>query len=595
MSAKNNLIHKSLISYRAHIDEAVKDLHELSIRIGNDELSRTVSDLRNRIHDPFMFVIVGEVKAGKSSFINALLETDKEVTKVAPQPMTDTIQQIVYGDEHEEITINPMLKKITVPVEILKEIAIVDTPGTNTIIEHHQEITESFIPASDLIVFVFEAKNPYRQSSWDFFNYINEEWRKKVIFVLQQKDLMDQEDLLVNTQGLRDYAEKKGIHSPQVFAVSAKQELAGKKEESGFFAVRQYIKENITGGKAPVMKLQNSVSTSIRILQNIDEGLTTRQKQWEADTAFREDIKETLDHQETQSKKQVDLLVENILAGYDRITKQKEQELQQGLGFFALVRRSFASIFSKKASAQQWLEDLAKELEEELNTEIKQKLNDGIDDLADSVQQMAKMIDLKIRNSETILSADHEIFSDIAERRHTIIRDLRDTFDDFIKRSESFTDEELFPDNRSLATNIATGSGLAVVGLLLAAVVQGSVFDITGGVLTTIGLLFAGIGTSGKRRRVVNRFREEISEGRERISTEVSSQLKNYITRLKGKIDTNFFRFDQMLIKEREEIDRLRTAHRRVDQIFAELSDDLKGMLKEPPAETAPTPQDEEE
>ena len=166
MSVKTNLIQKSLLSHRAHVDEAVKDLHELTIRIGNEDLSKTVSDLRNRIHDPFMFVIVGEVKAGKSSFINALLEADREVTKVAPQPMTDTIQQIVYGPEYEEITINPFLKKITVPVDILKEIAIVDTPGTNTIIDNHQHITEQFIPASDLIVFVFEAKNPYRQSSW---------------------------------------------------------------------------------------------------------------------------------------------------------------------------------------------------------------------------------------------------------------------------------------------------------------------------------------------------------------------------------------------------------------------------------------------
>jgi len=587
MSAKNNLIHKSLISYRSHIDEAVKDLHELSIRIGNDDLSKTVSDLRNRIHDPFMFVIVGEVKAGKSSFINALLETEQEVTKVAPQPMTDTIQQIVYGDKYEEISINPMLKKITVPVEILKEVAIVDTPGTNTIIEHHQQITESFIPASDLIVFVFEAKNPYRQSSWDFFNYINEEWRKKVIFVLQQKDLIDDDDLNINLNGLSEYAEKKGIPSPQVFAVSAKEELAGKKDESGFLAVRQYIKENITGGKAPVMKLQNSVNTSLRILENIAAGLDTRQKQWEADTAFREDIKDTLDHQEKQSKKQVDQLVENILAGYDRITQKKEEEVQQGLGIFALIRRSFASIFTKKASAQQWLEDLAKELEQELNTEIKHKLNDGIDDLADSVQQMAKLIELKIENSTTILSVEHEIFSDIAERRHNIIRDLRETFDDFIKRSESFTDEELFPDNRSLGTNIATGSGLAVVGLLLAAVVQGSVFDITGGVLTTIGLLFAGIGTSGKRRKVVNRFREEIQDGRERISDEVSSQLKGYITRLKGKIDTNFFRFDQMLIKESEQIDRLRKEHHKVNEDFIELSQNLEGMLIDPP--TQPT------
>jgi ribosome biogenesis GTPase A len=108
-----------------------------------------------------MFVIVGEVKVGKSSFINALLQTTTEICKVAPSPMTDTIQQIVYGPEYMEISISPVLKRITYPEEILKEIAIVDTPGTNTIVQHHQEITEKFIPVSDLVMFVFEAKNPY--------------------------------------------------------------------------------------------------------------------------------------------------------------------------------------------------------------------------------------------------------------------------------------------------------------------------------------------------------------------------------------------------------------------------------------------------
>ena len=124
--------------------------------------------------------------------------TGREIAKVAPQPMTDTIQQIIYGAEEQHIQVNPFLKKILLPVDILKEIAIVDTPGTNTIEENHQEITEGFIPASDLIVFVFESKNPYRQSAWDFFDYIHSDWRKKIIFVLQQKDLMRPEDLEVN-------------------------------------------------------------------------------------------------------------------------------------------------------------------------------------------------------------------------------------------------------------------------------------------------------------------------------------------------------------------------------------------------------------
>lgn len=575
MSAEK-LLNNNLQALRAHLDEAIKDLHELAIKINHEGISQMVSDLRSRIHDPFMFVIVGEVKAGKSSFVNALLDAKRDVTAVAVHPMTDTIQQIIYGEKEEVIEVNDFLKKIYVPVEILKEIAIVDTPGTNTIVENHQAITENFIPASDLIVFVFEAKNPYRQSAWDFFDYISEEWRKKVIFILQQKDLMSEADLKTNIQGVIDYAAKKQMDKPTVFAVSAKQEQEGDKENSGFIEVRNYIQENITGGQAPAMKLANTLVTSLQINQSIKQGLGLRGKQLAIDQEFRRDITETLNHQETQSTKQVDLLVENILAGYDRITQAKEKELKEGLSLWGLLRRSVSSIFSKKSSAQEWLEGLAKDLEEELNSELKFKLSGGIDDLADSVQQMARMIDLKIRNSQNILSKDDEIFSNIAEKRSNVFRDLRGTFEDFIKKSENFTDKELFPDHGPLGANIATGSGIAVIGIILAAVVQGGMFDITGGILTAIGLLFAGVGTSGKRRKVVNGFQQEIVKGRSRLEEDVTNILKTYIKRLKDKIDANFHRFDQMLEKEQQQILELSEEEDKIEARLLELQNSLE-------------------
>ena len=378
----NSLINRDIQVHRIQVEEAVKDLHDLAVQTGNEALSRTVSDLRNRIHDPFMFVIVGEVKSGKSSFINALLATGREITKVAPQPMTDTIQQIVFGEVEEVVTVNPFLKKIFLPVDILREIAIVDTPGTNTIIEHHQEITESFIPASDLIVFVFEAKNPYRQSAWDFFQYIHQDWQKKVIFVLQQKDLMNEADLEVNFKGVAEYAAKKGIAQPNVFAVSAKDEQEGREVASGFEALRAFIRTHITGGKAPVLKLQNSVSTAQNINERIGAGIALRKSQWEADKAFRQDIHDTLEQQEHKSFKHVDILVENLLAGYDRITRVQEQDLRSGLSFFSLLKRSISGIFSKKQSAKDWLEGLSERLETELHTELRRKLNEGVVDLA---------------------------------------------------------------------------------------------------------------------------------------------------------------------------------------------------------------------
>jgi len=550
----------------------------MTIDIGNDELADTVSDLRNRIHEPFMFVIVGEVKAGKSSFINALLQTDKEVCKVAPDPCTDTIQQILYGEEESTIVVNEHLKKILLPVEILKEIAIVDTPGTNTISDHHQEITERFIPGSDLIVFVFEAKNPYRQSAWEFFDYIHGDWRKKIIFILQQKDLMNDSDLATNIEGVRKQAVKKGIEQPNVFAVSAKMEIE-KNPNSGFLPVRQYIAQNITGGKAPILKLTNNIATSRNVGERIYKGLQLRSAQLEADQRFREDIRETLNEQEVRSNNQIDILVENLIAAYDRITSETREELKNGLGFFSLVRRTFSSMFGKKNSLEQWLADLSTNMERDLNDAMHEKVQSGVTDIADSIQQMAKMIDLKIRNSKTILKNNHEIFGDIADRRSNVMRDLQEEFSKFMNKTENFIGSEVFKSENNTAPNLAAGGGLAVVGVILATVAQGMVFDITGGILTTVGFLFAGATARMRRNKVIEDYTAEVNGGRLKLESEVSDKLKAYVGNIKEKIDANFDDFDVMLDMEDKQIKTLSEKYEQIDTSLTEMQAELEEAI----------------
>jgi len=565
------LIDAQLQATRARLEEIIKNLHELTLRIGHDEMAQTVSELRNRIFEPFMFVIVGEVKAGKSSFVNALLATGQEIAKAAPQPMTDTIQQIIYGDEQREVEINPYLKKIFLPVEILKEIAIVDTPGTNTIVEHHQEITEQFIPASDLIVFVFEAKNPYRQSAWDFFKYIHGDWKKKTIFVLQQKDLATDNELETNLQGVFDKAKQEGVEAPNVFAVSAKREQEDT-PDSGFPALRQYITENITGGQAPRLKLNNSIITAQTINERIAGGLELRRDQFDADTRFRSDIQETLSEQTGQSNKQVDLMVENLLHTYDNITREKLDELRGGLSMFGLLKRSLSATFGSTPDAKTWLSNLASGLEEELNTKLKARLNDNVIDLAESIQQMVKVIDLKIRSSETILKNDHELFSDIAERRENVLRDLQDQFNRFVSKTESFTDDELFADRENLTPNLAAGGGIAALGVVLMALSTLPVLDVTGGILTTVGVLFAGFSTRGKRKRIVDGFEAEIAVGRDRLANDLEEKLKSYIATLRTRIESNFTRFDEMLGREEKNLVILEGSHKEIEAELAGMS-----------------------
>jgi len=556
------------------VEHIIGELHTITEEIKHNSLAATVSDLKERILEPFMFVIVGEVKAGKSSFINALLGTKEEICKVAAHPMTDTIQQILYGEEQEVIEINQYLKKVYQPFEILKDIAIVDTPGTNAIITHHQEITERFIPASDLIVFVFEAKNPYRQSAWEFFDFIQEEWRKKIVFILQQKDLMNDDDLAVNMNGVVEYAQKKGIADPKVYAVSAKEEQEGN-PDSGYTPLREYISKNITDGQAEKLKLKNNITTALTINDKIFKGLIQRKEQYESDERFRNDIKETLEAQKTKSEKQVDVLIENLVHTYNQITKEKYNELKDGLSFIPMVRRSFKSIMDKRKSPKEWLNHLAKDLETDLNLKMKEKLNEGVLDIAESIQQMGTVVDLKIRNSETILQNDHEIFSDIAKRRTNVLKDLQSAFSEFLNKSENFYDDSLASDSQNMAPNLAAGGGIAVVGMILAAVTNGMVFDITGGILTTIGLLFAGVTVGLKKRKILRGFENEVDKGRIQLEGEVSQKLKQYIDSIKEKIDMNFAQLDSHLASEKENItsleDRITSIDSQLDKYDAQI------------------------
>ncbi|MFZ1703518.1 MAG: dynamin family protein [Saprospiraceae bacterium] len=534
------------------LQQIMGDLEVLAGEISNETMLETVQELAVRVETPFTFVIVGEVKAGKSSFINALLQTDKEVCKVAPSPMTDTIQQIVYGPIEKTEIVNPYLKKIYQDIEILKEIAIVDTPGTNTIVQHHQEITERFIPYSDLIVFVFEAKNPYRQSSWEFFDYIHAEWRRKVIFILQQKDLLPEDDLKINSEGVAKHALSKGIENPIIFPVSAKQELEKNFQQSGFLPLRNYLQENITGGRAAYLKLENNINTLTTITHKLDSSINIRRKQYLADKMFREDILDIMNQNEHKTKNQIDLLTEHLLQSYTDITNEKRIDLSEGLSLGSVIKRTFNSLFGSSGNLKEWLELQSKDFESKLNSRLKDRLQGGILDVAENIQNMGKMVDNKLKYSETILKNSDEIFADIAEKRLHVLRDLQQNVGQFMNNAENFYDEKIMKDSSKIAPNVAAGSGIAIVGVVLAAAVNGAVFDITGGVLTAVGVLFAGITLGINKGRIIRKFDEEIKFGKDRIKTEIQVGLTQYTSRIKQKIDANFLEFDRLLVKEEE-------------------------------------------
>ena len=181
------------------------------------------------------------------------------------------------------------------------------------------------------------------------------------------------------------------------------------------------------------------------------------------------------------------------------------------------------------------------------------------------------MIDLKIQNSQTILKNNHNIFSDIAERRSNVLIDLQKAFSNFMSKAENFTDQELFGDKENLVPNLAAGSGIAAVGIILSTFLSGMVADVTGGILTTLGLLFAGVSMGKKKRQILGSFKEAIASGRLRLDNEVTEKLKTYISNIKDKIDANFHGFDELLETEGKQIVILEQKHQSIETRLDEL------------------------
>src|SRR6476659_1754338 len=181
----------------------------------------TLQNLLKDVREPLLFVVAGEVKSGKRALLNALC--GQEFCKVDVLPATDRIYIFKHGPREQTVDVSAQVTERYQPIAFLEDFNIVDTPGTNTMVAEHQTITENFIPRADLVLFVFSVINPWGASAWELLRFVNQKWLKKVVFVLQQADLRDEQEVRVIEEHLRDTANEKLGFVPPIFAVSARE------------------------------------------------------------------------------------------------------------------------------------------------------------------------------------------------------------------------------------------------------------------------------------------------------------------------------------------------------------------------------------
>ncbi|KUG29789.1 hypothetical protein ASZ90_000320 [hydrocarbon metagenome] len=537
-AASSALLHHRFQEKKAVLSGLLQRLAGLSGRVdwtGADEARQTSAALLASLGEPFLFVVVGEVKTGKSSLVNALLGED--LCEVAPDPCTDRIRMIFHGETVSEVAVDPLLSHVRAPHDILREIAVVDTPGVDSIIDRHQEITERFIPKSDLVLFVFSAINPYSRSAWEFFSLVRQEWRRKVVFILNQADLATPDQLRVNAASVRRLAEERGVADPVLFAVSATRSKTDP-EGGGIEAVRRYIRDMVTGGGHYAQKLRSLCDAAVRLIDRLSRAVADRREEIARDAAQADAIKERMAQAQTAAAREVGSLVARVAAVYARLSRDFADTFEAELSFGNMIGRSLRGVFRRGGGIEARVAELARDFAETLTREVEDVTRQGAAHVAESIQDRVRPLLDELEGRDRFgrgLAGP----AAVSEERETVAREVRLRVEALLGAEGGLTG--VTPAEYSgLDPKAAMGGVLVVVGTLFAVSVKSVVVDVTGGLVAATGMVLAGGALLWKRPRIMRAFRKNLAEAGERLETELAERLMARMEHLFAELFARF-------------------------------------------------------
>ncbi len=519
------------LQLRAELETAMIGLLRLAVELQRGGSSAdTLHGLLSDIREPLLFVVVGEVKAGKSSLLNALF--GREFAKADVLPATDRICIFRYGDEEKTVDVSPQLIERFLPIDFLRDFNVVDTPGTNTMVAEHQQITEKFVPRADLVLFVFSVTNPWTQSAWELLNLVQKRWLKHVVFVLQQSDLRDAAEVEVIRRHLSDTAMQKLGFAPPIFAVSAKQSLLARAgvgdaealvRSSGFTALEEQIGRVVTDASERMTKLQSAWKTSKILLGEIAGDLRSAFALIARDEERLQRITEFLQARKEQTLRQVHGFSRGIEQACRECAREGTRLLEQRLNFWT----TFKLIWRRDG----WQREFQGEMEGKLRAIIEPQIENAVQlletDLRGIWPQLQDMIEAHFGSD--LQAQAPRTPPDFARQRRELLNGIQLTLAERI--SGRGIEEQLAAIFRETSDRLRIPAGLVAAGGLvavIAAMSSAAVADVTG-ILAISAALLGTFVAHRQRQKILETYGVQMEAKRGELVAAIESQITHAI------------------------------------------------------------------
>lgn len=539
-----------------------------------------LTDSIRQLDELFLLVVAGEFNAGKSSFINALLGKPG-LLQEGVTPTTSQIYLLKYGEMTEQ---QPREKGIwvqTAPVELLKNINIVDTPGTNAILREHETLTSDFIPRSDLVLFLTSADRPFSESEHLFLGRIKE-WGKKIVLIINKIDIFEdpaEQEKVV--QFVRESAQTLVGDIAAVFPVSAKRAQKAKAGDpklwptSGFEPLETFIEHVLDDSGRFKLKLLNPLGVGSKLVRRQLEIVDADWKLLEKDNQLLMDIEEQMQfyHKDMERNFRARLSeIENILHTME----------QRGAIFFDdTIRIGRIPDLIKR-------EYLAREFEREVVGSTPQQIEARVSELVDwmveqDLRQWTAVYDhLAQRRKEH----DERIVGQTGPREGTLAYDRQRLVDSIGKTTQRTVESydkvqeanRLADTAREAVAGIAAGGVGVGIGAALLLATTTAWIDVTGVITTILGVTLGMFVFPSRRTKAKNALSERLEVLRYDLITNLQSQFEREIRRGGQRIDDTVAPFSRFVRSERAKSETQRVQLIKLDEEIEGLKQQIEGL-----------------
>jgi small GTP-binding protein len=554
-------------------------LSEIRLALAEIDVPRealmTLQEAILQLDELFLLVVVGEFNAGKSALVNALL--GEKVLPEGATPTTSRVTLVKWGEKVGEQVVDENFSIYTYPLPLLKELNIVDTPGTNAVIRYHERLTDEYVPRSDLILFVTSADHPLTESERQFLERILA-WGKKVVFALNKADIIEDDPAL---QEVRSFVLKHATRvlgdTPEFFAVSARlgqralaepdpEKGSSLRAASGLDELDQYISSTLDDSTRLRLKFSNPLGVAENLLAQAAKINSAQSEDLKEDLQTAASLEVTIKDYERDLHNEL----QPRLAEVENILHRLEQ---RGLDFFDTTMRIM--------NIQQLMrgDKVRAAFEKQVLAEVPQQIEEHVQRLIDwlvqkDLQEWQRVMTYVQRRRA--LHTEH-IVGEGMEPREMRRRELIDTMGRTVQRIVDEYDRDR--EARELAAHVETAVaqtallevGAVGLGALVTAAVLSSSLDVTGiiaaGTLAIVGFFVIPY----KRKQAKDKFREKMASLQTNLLETLTTQFTKEAQRAVERLREGITPYTRYVRSENERIDKTETILKNLRQRLSAL------------------------